>query len=76
MFIELDTGGIHKIWSFRGTLHLHSKDDVSPIINIVKNEWHTRLGRYMTSVFGDTTRKNIKETTCHLILILWSAGTL
>jgi len=65
--VELDTDVIRKIWSFRGTLHLHVAADITSVVSILNNDWHTRWGKYMSSTFSDEIRKQMQTQTCQLI---------
>ena len=65
--LELDTDVIRKIWSFRGTLHLHVAADITSVVSILRNEWHIRWGKYMASIFSDDMRKQMQKQTCQLI---------
>lgn len=67
MLAELDEAFVRKIWSFRGTLHLHMVTDVNSIVSILKNDWYTRWGKHMSLSFSDDVRSRMKEQACQLI---------
>lgn len=67
MHAKLDASVVRKIWSFRGTLHLHSVTDINAIVSILRNDWYTRWGKYMSCFFSDDVRNRMKEQTCHFI---------
>lgn len=67
MPVALNANIVRKVWSFRGTLHLHIADEASSIIGILRNEWYARWGKYMSSIFTGEARKEIQNQTCQLI---------
>lgn len=64
---KLDASDICKIWSFRGTLHLHDSADIISIRMILKDEWFSRWGKYMNLYFPYDIRKYMQNKTCELI---------
>lgn len=58
-----------KVWSFRGTLHIHNNEDVIPIVRILKDIWFANWGKYMDNIFSDAMRRYLHDHTRRLIAL-------